>query len=261
MIGAKRIVRTGQCELYIFVTAARPDPYINVLVHVLRQYAVSAVHYVAVIEHDYTTEQMEERLSDIETNVGILLNQLSDGFYDDRSIEVEPGWILVYKECRDKLDRIPVQRVSVPWNDLDARLKKFISGSRVMFDVTTLKKNLLVDVTALLLSRGFTELFSFEVITSGPPKFDEFGLIHALSPNGYRYRSLAESKHVERARNRLVAHSVTFRTLLLVTCAVGLAVLTIQVFFSNTILESIIVALATIAAIAGLLSTLLRDDS
>src|SRR6266487_178129 len=138
-------VYTGSYELYIFVTAARADPYINVLMHVLRQYSVSAVHYVAVVEHDYTTEQMEERLGDIETNAGVLFNQLADGFYGDRRIEVEPGWSSAYQECRDKLDRISVRRISIPWSDLDGKLKEFISSGTLMFDVTTLKKNLLVD--------------------------------------------------------------------------------------------------------------------
>jgi len=74
MISRNKSIQAGPYELYIFVTAARADPYINVLMHVLRQYSVSAVHYVAVVEHDYTTEQMEERLGDIETNAGVLFN-------------------------------------------------------------------------------------------------------------------------------------------------------------------------------------------
>ncbi len=253
-------VYTGSYELYIFVTAPRADPYVNVLMHVLRQYAISAVHYVAVVEHDYTTEQMDERLSDVETNVGRLLNQLANGVYGHSKIATEPGWVTAYQECRNKLDRTSVRRVPISWNDLDAKLKEFIAGGPVMFDVTTLKKNLLVDVVALLLSRGFTAIFSFEVITSGLPRFDERGLIHALSPNGYRYRSLADSKHVQQARSRTIAHSMTFRTLLVLTSVVGFVVLIIQLFYPNSVLESVIVALGTTAAISGLLAGLRRTD-
>jgi hypothetical protein len=250
----------GARELYIFVTSARPDPYVNVLVHALQEYAITAVHYIAIIEHNYTAEQMNKRLADIEIGVGRLLEQLACGFYGDRMIEVDPRWIIAYKECNDKLDRISVRRVPVPWNDLDGELKKYIASGTVMFDVTTLKKNLLVDVVALLLSRGFTAIFTFDVTTSSPPEFDERGLIHALGPD-FRYRSLAESRHVEQAKSRLISRSITIRTLFLSTSVVGLVVFVIQLFFPNTVLESIIVALGTTAAIAGLIAGFLRGES
>lgn len=130
----------------------------------------------------------------------------------------------------------------------------------MIFDVTTLKKNLLVDVVALLLSRGRTEIFSFEQVTSGQPKYDERGLIHALSPNGFVYRSVAESKYVEKARARFVARAITFRTALVVTAIVGLVVILVQVFFDNTALESIILGIASVAAIASWLYTFVRND-
>jgi hypothetical protein len=248
-------------ELYIFVTSPRADPYVNVLMHLLRNPSVSAVHFIALIEHEYTGEQMDERLSDIEANIGILLDQLTKGFYGDRKIELDPAWAAAYRECRIKLDRISVQRLSVSWDDLDEELQRFISNSQVMFDVTTLKKNLLVDVFALLLSRGWTEIFNFELVTSGEPRYDERGLIHALGPTGFHYRSLAESKHVEKARSRIISRSITFRTVLMITAGVAIVVLTIQLFFANTVLESGILATATVAAIVGCLIPLIRKDS
>lgn len=250
----------GSSELYIFVTAPRADPYVNVLMHLMSNRSVSAIHYVAIIEHGYTSEQMEERLSDIEANVGILLDQLSRGFYGDRPIELDPAWAKAYRDCRITLDRMPIERLSIPWIDLDGELAKLTSGKAVMFDVTTLKKNLLVDVVALLLSRGWTGIFNFEIVTAGQPSYDEHGLIHALAPNGFLYRSLAESKHVERARSRIVSRSIAFRTFLIITACVGLIVLIVQIFFENTVLESIVLAGASIAAIAGLLLSLIRND-
>lgn len=247
--------------LYIFVTSPRADPYVNVLMYLLRNPSVSAVHFIALIEHDYTGEQMDERLSDIEANVGILLDQLAKGFYGDRKIELDSAWAAAYRECRIKFDRISVQRSSVSWDELDEELQKFISSGEVMFDVTTLKKNLLVDVVALLLSRGWTRIFNFELVTSGVPKYDERGLIHALGPAGFRYRSLAESKHVEKARSRIISRSITFRTVLRITAGVAIVVLGIQLFFANTVLESGILAVATVAAIVGCLIPLIRKDS
>jgi hypothetical protein len=203
---------------------------------------------------------MEDRLSDIEANVGILFDQLTDGFYGSKEIELDPAWREAYRECRQRLDRIRVERITISWSDLDAELGRFLEADAVIFDVTTLKKNLLVDVVALLLSRGRTEIFSFEQVTSGQPRYDNRGLIHALSPNGFVYRSVAESKHVEKARARFVAKAITFRAALVLTFIVGLVVITIQVFFANTTLESIILAIATVAAIASWLYTFVRAD-
>lgn len=247
-------------ELYIFVTSSRADPYVNVLAYLLGNRALSNIHYIALVEHGYTNEQMEERLSDIEGNVGTLLDQLGKGFYGKREIELDLAWRDAYRDFRNKLDRIPTERRTISWNDLDAELGKFIKAASVIFDVTTLKKNLLVDVVALLLSRGRTEIFSFEQTAVGQPRYDERGLIHALSPNGFVYRSVAESKHVAKARARFVAKSITFRTALVVTAVVGLVVIIVQVFFANTALESIILAIATVAAIASWLYTFVRDD-
>ena len=248
-------------ELYIFVTSPRPDPYVNVLMYLVRNHPVSAINYVALIEHDYTSEQMAERLSDIEEKVGHLLDELARGLYAGQTIGLDQAWSNAYRECRDKLDRIPVQRLSIPWDDLDSELLRFLANSPVMFDVTTLKKNLLVDVVALLLSRGWTNIYSFELITSGQPRYDDKGLIHALGPIGFRYRSLAESKHIQKARSRIVARSVTFRTLFIVTGIVAFTVFMIELFFANTILASSILALATIASIVGALFPLVRKDS
>jgi hypothetical protein len=248
-------------ELYIFVTSPRPDPYVNVLMHLFRNRPVSAINYVALIEHDYTSEQMAERLSDIEADVGHLLDELARGFYAGNRIELDSAWSGAYRECRVELDRIPVQRLSISWDDLDSELLKFLRGAPVMFDVTTLKKNLLVDVVALLLSRGWTNIYSFELVTSGQPQYDDKGLIHALGPTGFRYRSLAESKHVEKARSRIVSRSITFRTFFIVTAGVAFTVFIIEVLFANTILASGILIIATIASIVGVLFPLVRKDS
>ena len=242
------------------MTAPRADPYVNVLMHLMRNRVITGIHYVALVEHGYTSEQMQERLSDIDANVGILLDQLSEGCYGSREIQIDLAWRDAYRECRMNLDRTRVERFTVSWNDLDAELGRFLQADSIIFDVTTLKKNLLVDVVALLLSRGRTEIFNFEQVTAGQPRFDERGLIHALSPNGFVYRGIAESKHVEKARARFVAKAITFRTALAVTAIVGLAVIIIQIFFANTALESIILAIATVAAISGWLYTFVRDD-
>jgi hypothetical protein len=246
-------------ELYIFVTAQRADPYVNVLTYLLRNRTVSAIHYVALIEHGYTTEQMEARLIDIEAGVGILLGQLAEGRYGDREIDLALDWVSVYRECKTELNSISVERLPISWDDLDNALREFLSDGPVMFDVTTLKKNLLVDVVALLLSRGWTDIRTFELVTSHQPKFDEQGLIHALG-NRFSYRNLADSKHVEKARSRIVSNSLTFRTVLIITAGVALVVFIIQLFFANTALESGILALATVAAIAAWLFTLIRKE-
>lgn len=252
---------SGSVELYIFVTSPRPDPYVNVLTHALKTYPLSAIYFVGIRESNNSSEPIGERLGAITSGIDSLFEQLTLRYCgsasEEETVATDNGsWTAVYKECLDKLEAIPTTRVVIPWSDLDKELGHFIARGNAMFDVTTLKKNLLVDVVALLLSRGCVQVYSFELLTT--PKYDKRDLIHALGPNGYRYRSLAESHHVETAKNRMVARSSTFRKLLIVTAVVALIVLVVQIFFDNTWLQTAVLATATIVSIAGFFFNLLR---
>jgi hypothetical protein len=239
-------------ELFIFVTSTRPDPYVNVLVHALRSRPISAVHYIAIREHGYSAEQENDRLLKITSGIHTHLQSLADQ-YSDRN----EGWAAIYEECLDKLDSISTTTEVVVWTDLDSRLRAFSANAVSIFDVTALKKNLLVEVVALLLSWGCTRVYIFELLKV--PTHNEADLIHALKPSEFSYRSIAESKNIEVAQKRILANSATLRTLLVTTGIVALFVLVVQLFFGSTWLQTVILAVGTITSIAGFVFLLLRN--
>ena len=70
---------------------------------------------------------------------------------------------------------------------------------------------------------------------------------------------MQESPHVIRAENRMVARSLKFRSLLVLTASIGVVVIVVQTFYPKSWLETGVLALASVAAIAGWLSSLRRD--
>lgn len=251
------MIRTGarsdRHDLYIFVSSDRPDPYINVLAHVLSKYPDTKVHYVAIREHSYHTEQSDSLLTSITAKIHTRLEKLRDNFAISNS-----SWSDIYEQCLDHLNTAGVDHITIPWRDLDKKLGEFAASEKALFDVTSLKKNLLVDVVSLLLSRGCTQVHNFELIKQ--PTFGDADLIHQLKPGvDYVYRNLGESSHVEASKKRIVAHTLTLRTLAAATGGVTILVLLVQVFFGSTWLQTMVTTVGTATSIAGFLFLFLRN--
>jgi len=88
-------------ELYIFVTSERPDPYVNVLALLLPDSHISAVHLVAIKEHEYAGEQLEGRLGSITSRIHDRLEDLSR-----LCAQENPYWSARYTATLNKLDSI-----------------------------------------------------------------------------------------------------------------------------------------------------------
>jgi hypothetical protein len=259
----------GADRLYVFVTSALPDPYVNVLIYALHHFDLSHIYFVSVAEHGYIDEDADEnkRLRDIVTDVDKMLEELSDGKYKSRtkktSIPIPPASAADYRACQAKWDLLENTSIVIPWRDLDKKLTEFARNGRAVFDVTALKKNLLVDVTVLLLSRGCERIFEFEILKER--SYDDRDLIHALkeednATNGsYVYRNLTKTDYLTIARRRMVARSITFRNLILLTAAVGAIVLVVQILYPSSWAETVVLIASTTAAISAWLYLLRRN--
>jgi hypothetical protein len=267
----------GPDRLYIFVTSAIADPYVNVLVHALRTFELSQICFISVAEHDYPNEDVDERnrLRTIVSDVDRVLGELAENKYygkvrpsetesDPPPKSIGTDHAAIYKACFDKWELLENTSLVIPWRDLDKRLSEFSRDQHGIFDVTALKKNLLVDVVVLLLSRGCDRVFDFEILRK-TRYFDERDLIHALAPSDatltgdFVYRNLTQTNYLRIAQRRMVARSITFRNLLLVTAVVGAAVLLVQIFYPSSWAETAVVAISTTAAIAAWAFLLRRD--
>jgi hypothetical protein len=261
-------------RLYIFVTSALPDPYVNVIVYAIRHFQLGRVYFISVAEHGYPNEDDDEsgRLRAVVADVDLMLNELSEGRYISRSKEnpdrnstsIGADAAGIYKSCLARWERIENTSSVIMWDDLDAKLAEFSKDGHAIFDVTALKKNLLVDAVVLLLSRGCNQVFDFEILRRRR-YFNERDLIHNLNETDnakvgdFVYRNLTATSHLRVAQRRMVARSITFRNLILLTAVVGAIVLLVHIFFPSSWAETAVLTAATTAAIVSLLFLLLRD--
>ena len=240
-------------ELYIFTTSPRPDPYVNILVHATTKFDLKHIHFISIIEHDYQGESGEKRAAAIAGAAQELLESLAEGRYVNNRGELEglsADHAAVYQRCLDRLKYARISSLGVRWADLGETLKRFSKGNDALFDVTALKKNLLVDSIALLLSQAETEVWTFELLKN--PTFDVNDLAHNLTEDqDYKYRRLTDSRHVETARRRMISGSLTMHTLGGITGAIVIPVALVQIFWPNSLIQSGIAGVGTATSIAG----------
>jgi len=251
--------------LYLVATSERPDPYINTLVHTL-SLGVSSVTIVVIGEHEYPDEHEESLASTVLANISTQLRSLAAGRYlsdvgqpgRTNHISIDEDDARVYARCLDHLNQHSVTSVVIPLYDLDDRLKGFTSSGPCIFDVSALKKKLLVDVVALLLSRGFSEVYSFELLKS--PTYDQRDLIHALRRDEYLYRNLTDSTPVRKALERVTSRYVRFRTMVRVTLILLFLVGVPQILFADSWLTRVFGSLSAVASIASFLFLFVLKD-
>ncbi|TNM32095.1 hypothetical protein [Streptomyces sedi] len=227
--------------------------------------APASITFVKIVESGDISAEADEQIHSIYTKISNLMEGLAGGYYPKRVGEgVQPRKIdrLAvdrYRGVLDKLLQTETRMTSVAWSELDKELGRFLVDDQAVFDVTTLKKNLLVDVTSLLVSRDCLEFYSFD-LGEAPRHFDDRELIHSLDPGRYRYRRISDSPHVVTARKRMVARSATLKVLLFSASSVGLSVILIQFLLSGSWVDRLVVAIATAASIVSLILALRRDD-
>jgi hypothetical protein len=253
----------NQETLYIFTTSERPDPYINTLVHVFSRFSIAAVRVVAISEHGYSDEREQARATSVVGQIDKQLSELAAGRYVRSAssgggvAEIDQRGAQIYARCIDQLNKSGISGTVVPLAKLDDYLKQFSARGSGVFDVTALKKHLLVDVVALLLSQGSSEVYSFELIKS--PRFNEEDLIHSLREGEFEYRNLTASIPVQRAADRITRRSIRFRTLIGLTLSLGILLVVTQVFFADTWLMTAFGLASIAASIGSYLFPLVRD--
>lgn len=256
----------GKRTLYLLATSNIPDPYVNVLVHALNVHRPEKIIFVEVVEVTDDENEAVEHVRSVYSNVEMMLQELSQGRYLNRSStgnaedSIPESASRVYGKCLASFSKIETGVVTVPWSDLDKKIGEFISAGGAMFDVTTLKKNLLVEVASILLSRGCLDFYTFE-LTAKRRFFDHRDLIHNLDTISFRYRRVSDSRHIDTARRRLVSRSTSMRRVLIVNVCVCAVVLSVQLLFPASWADKALIAVATAASIAAMFLVSAGKDS
>lgn len=248
--------------LYIIATSERPDAYINTIAYAIEHRGVSSVHFLVISEHDYKEDVEEGTVlaSTVAGNVSRQLTALSEGKYfrtwtntDLTSISLHGSDWKIYSRCLDTLNRSGTTGRVIPLSKLDDSLREIAASGKRLIDVSALKKNLLVDVVATLLSIGFQDVYSFELRKA--PTFDEDDLYHNLKHgDDFLFRNLATSESVKRSLKRIGRWNSRVNVIVLVTVLLALVASPVSYFLKDS--PSLMV-LNTIASILGISSFLL----
>ncbi|MFO1429226.1 MAG: hypothetical protein U1F76_03670 [Candidatus Competibacteraceae bacterium] len=187
--------------LYIFATSERPDAYINTVAYTIEHRGVGKIYVIVISEHNYAEEMQESELlaSTVVANISEQLRRLSVGEYIKKWVDSNNRDVIslqnkfnleVYKRSLEIMNRSGTVGIVIPLSNLDKMLRGYVSKGNCIIDVSALKKNLLIDAVATLLSIEFSEVYSFEL--KKRPSYDETDLYHNLRVNDdYIFRNLA----------------------------------------------------------------------
>jgi hypothetical protein len=250
-------------HLVLFATSDAPDPYVNSIAHAVAHLGVSSVEIIVISEHDYPAElsgsawatRVSERVT---AQIEALATQMYIEYQADKSggtrqplAGAETAG--VYGTVLSVINKGGMAARIVPLGGLYSELGKFVHASRsCVFDVTALKKNLLIDVAVALLALDHDEVFAFEL--KKPPSFDQSDLIHRLSsPADYAYRNLLDSGPVATGVSRLRRLAIRSKALAVLATVLLIVSLALFVWQPDSRLLALIGVVSGIASIASAL--------
>jgi hypothetical protein len=255
--------------LYIFATSERPDPYINVLAYTIAHLQISSIFVIVISEHDYAEEAREDKVlaSTVVANISEQLRALAGGQYLEFSNEQHKRRVVplegasgvgIYQRCLETMNQSGTTGIVIPLASLDNSLRKFVAKGKCIFDVSALKKNLLVDVVATLLSIGYSDVYSFELVKK--PTYSQLDLYHNLKHNeDFLFRNLATSAPVRLSLQRIKKWSARSQAIILFTLVLAGVFIPLSFWWKESQLLVALNIAAMAASIGSYLFLLVRD--
>ncbi|HAS42948.1 MAG TPA: hypothetical protein DCS93_20880 [Microscillaceae bacterium] len=198
--------------LFIFVYGQKPYPYINAISYCIENQNTGSVFIIGIKHEDEKGNTAEPEPGKILSKIRLELNNLSKGIYEiyrqeTKSMEyidiVDKDGLDIYNRDSKILNNHSGNE-TIEYVNLGKKLKEIISKNRdAIIDVTSLKKNLIVEVTTIALANNFKEVYSGEIINK-QATHDEKDLYHTLKKNSqFKYRNIMDSKHIEDSLNKI----------------------------------------------------------
>lgn len=256
-------------SLYIFATSERPDAYINTLAYAIEHLQITEIYIIVISEHDYAEEIREDNLlaSTVVSNISTQLHALSRGQYIEKWENLNTRTTVsllnqethgVYERCLKAINESGTTGKVIPISDLDNKLNEYLSKSTCIIDVSALKKNLLIDVVATLLSIEFIEVYSFEL--KKKPTFNQSDLYHNLRHHDdYIFRNLAVSDSVKKSLGRIGKWSATAKTIMIFTAILAVISITLGFIWKDSTFLSTLNIISMMASISSYLFLFVRD--
>lgn len=189
-------------QLYIFVTSLNPDPYINVIRHCLPRYSNfnKEVFFVNIFEDINKEKNTLKSTELIIEGIDKQIDFLSRGqyFYVDKGKTTIKDKIEIDNFAKDSYAELKFLKFTpkvILYDNLESELARIISSnSNVLFDVTALHKDFLIDIYTTLHIMNNNNIFYFK-IKKQHRTFDDNDLIHNLKVRtDYDYENISESR-------------------------------------------------------------------
>lgn len=247
-----------ECNLVLFITSSRPDPYVNCLAFVLSSRRIEKITFVSISEPGLEHSSPFE----IVATVRQLINSLAGGHYPKSEgkgeSRVSDDVMASFVGLRDRLDAINVSVETVARADLDGYLSRAI-GEGSIFDVTALRKDLLADVATLLISRGHAQASVFEL--KRRPTHDVNDLYFQIATHESSYENILESANISLALRRGRLRRANRRVYLISVPLVAALVVAVNIFFPESTGAMVANALAAGASVLSfIIGILVRNE-
>jgi hypothetical protein len=254
--------------LYIMATSERPDPYINVIAFTVQYHRVNEI-FITVISEPSVDASLERKPGLLATAVLASINEqltsVSAGTYVRKDPKTgkkvivplsNTSGLAVYRRCLEVMNQGSGQKV-IQSDKLDETLREYVLKGDCLVDVTALKNNLVVDVVATLLSIGFRDVYSFEILT--PQTHDQPDLYHNLKLNeDFRFNRLTDSHSVRKSLKRIGQWSATKQRIMFGTLAAALAGFALSYFLPRSVLLTSVYLASAAASIGSFLALFIR---
>ena len=246
--------------LFLFVTSRRPDAYCNAITYCVEKMEVNRVVCVNIKEMLSTTD--EEGLNEVDPHeisaeIKQFMRYLYNGKYASHRAnelilsDLEYSGYEVYQQCFEKVTDWTV--LTIEYKNLRAVINDFIRRNHnCIFDVTSLKKHLMVDILACCIAMRLNNVYSFDLKI--PPDFEhpEIMLYHSLGKDEFSYTNLLASKPVRESLRLVLA--MTGATKIAISLTVILIVsLSVLLFFSHRTPLLLLSIASSIASITSLI--------
>lgn len=246
--------------MHIFVYGTNPYTYINAITHGVTELNVGSVYIYGIAHEDDKGNVREPKPGDILTKINTEIKNLSSldfGLYDpkkkttSRILIKDKDGLEVYNRAIKVLNS-KVGGATIEHKDLVKEVGKIIEDYKdAIFDVTSLKKNLLVEISTICLAKNFKQIFSSEIINK-EIKHDESEVYHTLIKNNqFKYRNILDSKHIDSSLRSI------FRKDFFIKIALALLFVLMIVIVSFFIEDTKFVWIMTILNLLGIAGTVI----
>lgn len=209
-------------KLFILADSLNPDIYINIIVSSTRQFNIREIELIHIFDEDNENDNQINMSSKILDQFELLLQgkyNLYNNATGTYTIEELEGYnkdvFNFYKKSYDIFSK-HINENNVNLNDFFQILKKLKKGTKFLFDVTGLKKDMLTNLIPVFIENNIIhDIYYFERLTIW--KHNQLDLLHNLQQSEVKYDKilkhrtilyLTEKKRV--SKKRTIFFGITF---------------------------------------------------